>query len=93
MKIIIFEIKKEILLVHENHDKWPNDTSVQHFCSGFDHANLVSFFNGSKYLPKIRFSNVYFFDYENVKRFVKKYDKIFAYKRKFGKRAHLPNWR
>ena len=47
--------KKEdmIALVHENHDKWPNITPVQHFCSGFDHANLVSSFRGSKYIPKI----------------------------------------
>ena len=40
------------VLVHENQDKWPNITPVQHFCSGFDHANLVSSFRGSKYLPK-----------------------------------------
>ena len=26
-------------LVHENHDKWPNVTPVQHFCSGFDLVN------------------------------------------------------
>ena len=32
--------------------KWPNVTPVQHFCSGFDHANLVSSFLSSKYLPK-----------------------------------------
>ena len=50
-----------IVLVHEKHDKWPNDTPVQHFLSGFDHANLVSSFRGSKYLPKIGFSNVYIF--------------------------------
>ena len=42
-----------IVLVHENHDEWPNVTPVQHFCSGFDHANLVSSFHGSKFLPKI----------------------------------------
>ena len=36
------------------------------FLQGFDHANRVSSFCGSKYLPKIRFSNVYFFEYENV---------------------------
>ena len=55
--------KDMIILVHENHDtsKWPNTTPVQHCCSGFDHANLVSSFLGSKYLPKIRFSNVYIF--------------------------------
>ena len=33
--------KDMIVLVHENHDKWPNVTPVQHFCSGFDHANRV----------------------------------------------------
>ena len=42
-----------IVLVHGNHDKWPNVTPVQHFSSGFDHAHLVSSFRGSKYLPKV----------------------------------------
>ena len=32
-----------IVLVHENQDKWPNVSQVQHFCSGFDHENLVFF--------------------------------------------------
>ena len=59
-----------IVLVHENHDKWPNVTPGKHFCCGFDHANLVSSFRVSKYLPKIRFSNVYFFECEHLKRFV-----------------------
>ena len=30
-----------------------NGQTVQHFCSGFDHANLVSSFRGFKYLPKL----------------------------------------
>ena len=47
-----------MVLVHENHDKKPNDLPVQHFCSGFDQANLVSSFHGSKYLSNILFSNV-----------------------------------
>ena len=51
-----------IVLVHGNHDKWPNVTPVQHFCSGFDHAYLVSSFRVSKYLPKL-FSTVYFFEW------------------------------
>ena len=34
-----------IVLVNENHDKWPNATPLQHFCSGFDHANLSVFPN------------------------------------------------
>ena len=59
-----------IVLVHENHDKWPKLTPVQHFCIDFEHANLVSFFRGSKYLPKNGFSNVYFFKYEHLKRLV-----------------------
>ena len=58
------------VLVHENHDKWPIVTLVQHSCSGFDHANLLGSFHGSKYLPKIRFSNVYIFEYEHLKSFV-----------------------
>ena len=82
-----------IVLVHENHDKWPNVTPVQHFCSGFDHANLVSSFHGSKFLPKIRFSNnVYFFEYEYIKRYVLKDDNIFAFKLKTGNWAHFLNW-
>ena len=53
-------MKKEmIVLVHDNHDKWPNIIPVQHYCSGFGHANLLCFFRCSKYLPKIRFSDVY----------------------------------
>ena len=59
-----------MVLVHENHDKRPNVLPVQHVCSGFDQANLVSSFHGSKYLPNIIFSNVYFFEYEHLKRFV-----------------------
>ena len=53
-----------ISLVHENHYKWQNVTPVQHSYSGFDHANLESSFRGSKYLLKVRFSNVYFFEYD-----------------------------
>ena len=53
--------KRDDSLSHENHDKWSNVTPFQHFCSGFDHANLVSFFFGSNFLPKITFSNMYFF--------------------------------
>ena len=75
------------------HDKWPNDTPVQHFCSGFDHANLVSSFRGSKFFPKIGFSNVYIFEYEHSKRFVRKDDNIFVYKRRIGYRTCYPNWR
>ena len=47
-----------IVLVHENHDKWPNVTPVQDFCRGFDHANLVSSFLGSNYLPKNYLNNI-----------------------------------
>ena len=60
-----------IVLVHENHDKWPNVSPVQHFCSGFDHTNLV-FFPWFKFLPKIWFNKVYFYNYEHVKCFVLK---------------------
>ena len=42
-----------VVLVHENHDKWPNVTGVHHFSSGFDYSNLVNSFCGSKYLPEI----------------------------------------
>ena len=55
-----------IVLVPENHDKWPNVSPVQHFCSGFDQANVVSVF-WFQFLPKIRFSNVYIYKYEHLK--------------------------
>ena len=43
-------IKKDMIgFVHENHDKRLSVTPVQHFCSGFHHANLVSSFRGTKY--------------------------------------------
>ena len=65
------KLKKDmIVLVHENYDKWPNVTPVQHFYSGFDQSNLVSSIHDSKYLPKIRFSNVYFFENEHLKRYI-----------------------
>ena len=48
-----FEIKKMIVLVHKNHDKWSNVSPVQHFCSSFDHANLLSFFRGSNFYQKL----------------------------------------
>ena len=71
-KLVIFEIEKiyDIVLVHENHDKWLYLRTVQRFCSGLDHADLVSSFRGSKYLLKIRISNVNVFEYEHLKRFV-----------------------
>ena len=54
-----FEIKKYVIVLgHENYDKLPNVIPAQYFCSGFDHANLVNSFRGTKYLPKITFSNV-----------------------------------
>ena len=42
-----------IVLVHKNHDKWPNVSPVQHFCSGFDHADLVIFSSGSNFYQKL----------------------------------------
>ena len=63
-----------IVLVHENHDKLPNVPPVQHFCSGFDHTNLVNSFLGSKYLLKI----CIFFEYEHLKGFVWKDDIIYV---------------
>ena len=70
--------------------KWPNVTPVQHFCSGFDHANHVSSSHGFIYLPK-RLSNVYTFEYEHSKRFVRIDDNISAYNRKIGNQAYFPN--
>ena len=50
-----------MVLVNKNHDELPNVTPVQDFCSSFDHAYLVNSFRYSKYLPKTRFSNMFFF--------------------------------
>ena len=41
-----------IVLVHENPDEWPNVSPVQHFCTGFDHANHESFLRGSNVYRK-----------------------------------------
>ena len=46
------------VLVHKNHDKWTNVTPVQHFCMGFDHANIVNSFRGSNYLPRIYLNKI-----------------------------------
>ena len=80
-----------MVLVCENHEKCPNVTPVQHFCSGFDHASLVSSFRGFKYLPKLD-SVMCFLEYEHLKRFVWKDDNIFVFKRKIGNQAHFPIW-
>ena len=48
-----------IVLDHENHDKWPNVSPVQHFCSGFDDANLV--FSVVQIFTKKRDSVMYIF--------------------------------
>ena len=48
----------------------PKYYTSPNFFSGVDHANLVFPFRGSKYLPEIRFSNVYLFVYEYLKRFI-----------------------
>ena len=73
-----------IVLVHENHDKMAKCCTTPTLCSGFDHANLVISFCGSKYLPKIWLKKIKYMSYKD--------DNIFAYKRKIGNRAHFPNW-
>ena len=78
--------KDTVVLVNEYHDKWLNVTPVQHFCIAFDHANLVSSFRGSKYLPKL-------YSVMCIFRIVQKNENIFAYNRKIGNRTHIPNWR
>ena len=47
-----------IVFVHEHHDEWPNITQVKDFWRGFSHANRVSYFLGSKYLPKIKLNKI-----------------------------------
>ena len=65
--------KDMIVLVHENHDKWPNATAVHHFSRGFDYSNLVN----SSVVPNIyqkfnytTLSYLYIFEYEHLKRFI-----------------------
>ena len=41
-----------IVLVHENPDKMAKCYTSPTFCSGFDHATLVSSLCGFNYLPK-----------------------------------------
>ena len=65
------------VLVHENYDTWPNVIPVQHICSGFDHADLVSSFRVF-FLPKIRFSNVYFIEFWQVKNVL--YEKMINFR-------------
>ena len=47
-----------IVFVHEHHDEWPNITPVNDFLMGFSHANRVSYFLVSKYLPKIKLNKI-----------------------------------
>ena len=58
-----------IVLVHENHDKWPNNSPVQHFGSGFDHSNLVSFFCGSNFYQKLDSVMCIFTNMSTLKKF------------------------
>ena len=83
-----------IVLVPENHDKRTNVTPVQHLWMGFDHANLVFAlvpFIHQKFI-QIRFSNVYFFETEHLKRFISKDDNMFAHERNIGNRAQFSDW-
>ena len=80
--------KDMIVLIHENHDKWPNVSPVPHFCSGFDQANLISFFRGSNFCQKL---DSLMCICTNISiRFVWKDDNVFAYKRKIENRANFP---
>ena len=62
--------KDMIVLVHGNHEKRPNFSPVTHFCSGFNHANLVCFFRDLNFYRKLDSLSVYFYKYERLKRFV-----------------------
>ena len=54
MYMIIFEIKKNlIVLFHKYPDEMAKYYTRPIFSNGFDHANLVTSFRDSKYLPKI----------------------------------------
>ena len=63
----------------------------------FDHANLVSSSSGSNMCPNIDeitlVMSIFFFEYEDLKRFVCIDDNILHYKRKMGNRMHFLNWR
>ena len=62
-----------LVLVHENHNIIATFTLVQHYCIGFDNANLVSSF-----LTKI-LNKKDFFEYEHLKRFDWRDDNISGY--------------
>ena len=82
-----------VVLVHENHDKWPNVTAVHHFNKGFDYSNLVSSFCGPNIYQKfnsIRFNYVFIFEYEHLKRFIWQKNHIFAHERNIKNRANFP---
>lgn len=52
--VLIFEIKKSIIVLsHKYPDKMAKYYTLSIFSNGFDHANLVTSFRGSKYLRKI----------------------------------------
>ena len=55
---MLFSIHK----IYDNYQMLNNPTFLQ----WFDYANLVSSFRGSKDLTKIRFINVYFFEYKTL---------------------------
>ena len=65
--------KGMVVLVHENHDKWPNGSPLFNIFAVVLTTQICKFFPMFKFLPKITFSNVYFSKYEH-KTFVRKDD-------------------
>ena len=59
-----------VVLVLENRDKGPNVTAVHHFSRGVDHSNPSLVPNIYQKFNYIRFSYVYIFEYEHLKRFI-----------------------
>ena len=49
-----------IVLIHENHDKWPNVSPDQRFFSGYAHANRVSYFCGSNFYQRLNSVKCFF---------------------------------
>ena len=84
--------KAVTVLVHESHDKWSNVKPVQNVCSGLNMQILLVLSVASNINQKLDSEMCIFSsEYEHLKRFVRKYDNIFPYKRKIRYRAHYIN--
>ena len=85
-----------VVLVHENHDNWPNVTAVQQFSRGFTTQILYILSvvpNIYQKINYIRLSYVYFFNMSTWNVLFDKNNNNFAHERNIQNWAHFPNWR